>query len=143
MRSPHTATKSSPCSPQLEKSLHAATKTQRSQKINFKKKLSGIILFIISPNVPVFSFACAVLSTWNALPLLFPWLYLRSQFKHHSSANPPRLGDLARFLCHTLSVLSFPVLSALIPPMTPADPGSTELRLLLGVGRWTRDDLRT
>ena len=32
MRSPHTARKSSPCSLQLEKSPHAATKTQGSQK---------------------------------------------------------------------------------------------------------------
>ena len=32
MRSLHTATKSSPRSPQLEKSLRTATKTQRSQK---------------------------------------------------------------------------------------------------------------
>ena len=32
MRSPRTATKSSPCLPQLEKSLRAATKTQRRQK---------------------------------------------------------------------------------------------------------------
>ena len=33
-RSPHTAKKSGPRSPQLEKSPRAATKTQRSQKIN-------------------------------------------------------------------------------------------------------------
>ena len=34
MRSPLTATRSSPCSPQLEKSPHTATKTQCSQKQN-------------------------------------------------------------------------------------------------------------
>ena len=32
MRGPRSAMKSGPCSPQLEKSLHAATKTQHSQK---------------------------------------------------------------------------------------------------------------
>ena len=37
-RSPHTVPKSSPCSPQLEKSPRTATKTQHNQKINKDKE---------------------------------------------------------------------------------------------------------
>ena len=37
MRNPRTATKSRPCSPQLEKSSRTATKTQRSQKVVRKR----------------------------------------------------------------------------------------------------------
>ena len=43
----------------------------------------------------------------------------------------------------TLSGLPFPVLTALIPPMTPTDPESTEPRLVLGAESWLRDDLKT
>lgn len=105
-------------------------------------KLSGITSLITSHNMPDFSFAHTVPSAWN-VPLLFTWFYPRAQFKPHSLQKvlPDSVTWPDSFVTHSVQ-LSFSALSS-YPTKDTSGPCGPKLRLMLGVARWIKNDLRT